>query len=63
MTPRANRLVNSVTEVYDDADDEFLRACEAYRARHKLRFLHATDYRRVLIELGYVKSPPKGEPC
>jgi hypothetical protein len=63
MSRPLTRLVNSDTEVYAAEDDEFLRACEAYRARHKIRFLHATDYRRVLLEMGYAKPEPKGESC
>jgi hypothetical protein len=56
---------------YDEAEAEFLRACEQYRERQHLKFMKATDYFRVVIELGYEKPPaqspagtthPAGEP-
>lgn len=41
---------------YTDDEIEFLLACEAFRIRHNLQFLYATDYMKVLIELGYEKK-------
>lgn len=41
---------------YTEEEVEFLKAVDEYRHRLKRKFLNATDYLRLLHELGYRKE-------
>jgi hypothetical protein len=50
---RSSRFEVSVTKGYSDEEDQLLRAAVKYRQKHKLIFLTATDYLKILKCLGY----------
>lgn len=46
---------------YTPDELEFLRASDQYAKEHDRRFLCASDYLRILLELGYTKQQHDGE--
>ncbi len=42
---------------YTDEQGEFLRAVGDHRAKTKQSFLLATDYLKVMLDMGYSKKP------
>jgi hypothetical protein len=56
LFPPGGRKVDedgSLRRLYNEAEAEFLRQVEQYRARRGLRYLAATDYLAVLLGMGY----------
>ncbi len=42
---------------YSEEQGEFLRAVGDHQARTKQSFLRATDYLKVMLDMGYSKNP------
>lgn len=47
--------VDQPERYYADDEDEFIKAVDAYKKKHKVKFPTATDFLRVAKELGYQK--------